>query len=116
MATFDSTHEEWVGEIKIRLSGEDRVFMEWFETEAMARAFERLSEPQRYLWAQTRRFEQEQANRGQDHTHGTLVSGHVYRTAIALENKGLGRVRYQGPSLGWFTTAGPTTEIQKQGA
>lgn len=34
--------------------------------------------------------------------HGSLVSGHDYRTAIALENKGLGSLRYQGPSLGWF--------------
>lgn len=32
-----------------------------------------------------------------------LVSGHEYRTAIALENKGLGKVRYQGPGMGWFT-------------
>lgn len=31
-----------------------------------------------------------------------LVSGHTYRTAIALERRGLGTVRYQGPSLGWF--------------
>ena len=33
---------------------------------------------------------------------GILVSGHGYRTAIALERKGLGTVRYQGPSMGWF--------------
>lgn len=32
---------------------------------------------------------------------GHLVSGHEYRTAIALENKGLATVRYQGKSLGW---------------
>ena len=34
---------------------------------------------------------------------GILVSGHRYRTALSLEEKGLGKVRYQGPSLGWYT-------------
>lgn len=33
----------------------------------------------------------------------TLVSGREYRTAQALERRGLGTLRYQGPSLGWFT-------------
>lgn len=42
-------------------------------------------------------------------SHGNLVSGHQYRTALALENKRLGSVRYQGPSLGWFV---PNTESQ----
>ena len=37
--------------------------------------------------------------------HGILVSGHKYRTALALERKGLGTVRYQGPSLGWFAAS-----------
>lgn len=40
-----------------------------------------------------------------------LVSGNTYRTAIALERKGLGTVRYQGHSLGWFAPAlNPTAE------
>lgn len=37
--------------------------------------------------------------------HGLLVRGHTYRTAESLERKGLGSIRYQGPSLGWFTVA-----------
>ncbi len=37
--------------------------------------------------------------------HGILVSGHEYRTALSLEKKGLGELRYQGPSLGWFKSA-----------
>lgn len=32
-----------------------------------------------------------------------LVSGHEYRTALALERKGLARVRYQGQSMGWLS-------------
>jgi len=36
---------------------------------------------------------------------GILVSGHHYRTAVSLEAKGLGTVRYQGPSLGWFVAS-----------
>jgi hypothetical protein len=36
---------------------------------------------------------------------GILVSGHQYRTAISLERKGLGTVRYQGLSLGWLVAA-----------
>lgn len=35
--------------------------------------------------------------------HGILVSGHEHRTARALERKGLGAVRYQGPTMGWYT-------------
>ena len=35
--------------------------------------------------------------------HAAMVSGHEYRTALSLAKKGLGHVRYQGPSLGWFT-------------
>lgn len=34
---------------------------------------------------------------------GNLVSGHAYRTALSLERLGLGRLKYQGPSLGWYT-------------
>ena len=35
---------------------------------------------------------------------GILVSGNKYQTALALERKGLGKVRYQGPgNRGWFT-------------
>ena len=33
---------------------------------------------------------------------GLLVSGRKYRSALALEAKGYGYVKYQGPSLGWF--------------
>lgn len=35
--------------------------------------------------------------------HGTFVSGHEHRTALALERRGLVSVRYQGPSQGWVT-------------
>jgi len=38
---------------------------------------------------------------GSIHDGGHLVSGHKYRTALALESKGLASVRYQGPSMGW---------------
>lgn len=31
-----------------------------------------------------------------------LVSGHEYRTAEALERKGMGELRYQAPGMGWF--------------
>jgi hypothetical protein len=41
--------------------------------------------------------------------HGILVSGHKYRTALSLERKGMGTVRYQGPSLGWFATIARTS-------
>ena len=34
--------------------------------------------------------------------HDLLVSGNQYRTALSLERMGLGHVRYQGHSLGWF--------------
>lgn len=37
-----------------------------------------------------------------DNEHGILVSGREYYTAAALERKGLGKLRYQGASLGWF--------------
>lgn len=56
-----------------------------------------LSNPQKQLIAHARELEKWS-------DHGLLVSGHQYRTAIALENKGLGTVRYQGPSRGWFKT------------
>lgn len=39
--------------------------------------------------------------------HGTLVSGHEYRTALSLERRGLGTLKHQGPSMGWFTTSTP---------
>lgn len=36
--------------------------------------------------------------------YGVLVSGPTYRTAAALDRKGLGTLRYQGPGdRGWFT-------------
>jgi len=46
-----------------------------------------------------------------DHSYAVLVSGHQYRSAAALERKGLGTLKYQGPSLGWFRlpTAASTT-------
>lgn len=40
---------------------------------------------------------------GSTSTHGRLVSGHEYRTALALEKMGLGTLRHQGPGRGWFT-------------
>lgn len=43
--------------------------------------------------------------------HDLLVSGHEYRTAMALERRGLATVRYQGPSLGWVRpTQSPEAE------
>lgn len=43
-------------------------------------------------------------------THGVLVDGHQYRTAAALEKRGLGTLRYQGPGArGWFR-AEPETQ------
>ncbi len=33
---------------------------------------------------------------------GLLVSGNEYKTALALERRGYGTVRYQGPSMGWL--------------
>lgn len=34
-----------------------------------------------------------------------LVSGNEYRTALALEARGLASVRYQGPTMGWARLA-----------
>lgn len=59
-------------------------------------AHEDLTGPQSILLAQARSL-------AQVSDHGTLVSGNTYRSAIALERKGYGHVRYQGPSMGWFT-------------
>lgn len=56
-----------------------------------------LTNPQKDLIEQARKLEEVS-------DHGLLVSGHQHRTATALEGKGLGTVRYQGPSLGWFKT------------
>lgn len=39
--------------------------------------------------------------------HGILVSGHEYRTALSLQKRGLGDVRYQGPGRGWFKATQP---------
>ncbi|WNN95103.1 hypothetical protein SEA_MAGRITTE_152 [Microbacterium phage Magritte] len=42
--------------------------------------------------------------------HGLLVSGSQYRTAAALEKRGLGTLSYQGPGArGWFR-AEPETQ------
>ena len=37
--------------------------------------------------------------------HDLLVSGNQYRTALSLERMSLGHVRYQAPSMGWFSAA-----------
>lgn len=54
-----------------------------------------LTQPQQKLLTSARNLAKVSA-------HGLLVSGHAYRTGLALERKGFGRLRYQGPSLGWF--------------
>lgn len=59
----------------------------------------RLTAPQKQLLQDARNLELVT----RDPSVGALVSGARYRTALALERKGLGHVRYQGPSLGWFT-------------
>lgn len=54
-----------------------------------------LTQPQKELLASARDL-------AKVSVHGLLVSGHAYRTGLALERKGFGRLKYQGPSLGWF--------------
>jgi hypothetical protein len=57
----------------------------------------KLSKPQEKLLAQARSL-------AKVSDHPGLVSGYEYQTACALERRGLGSVRYQGPgSRGWFT-------------
>lgn len=65
----------------------------------------RLTAPQRLLLEQGRQL----AERSD---FGLLVSGPQYRTAIALERKGLGVVRYQGPGMGWFTA--PPSSVKEE--
>ena len=55
-----------------------------------------LSPQQRRLFESARDF-------GRYTDQGILVSGHAYRTALSLERKGLGTVRYQGPTMGWYS-------------
>ena len=62
----------------------------------------RLSEPQARLLAAARDL-------AKVSDHSMLVSGPRYRTALSLERKGLGTVRYQGPSMGWFRAAPEAT-------
>ena len=64
-----------------------------------------LSHPQNLLLDSARRLAKINEEKNQ-HNHGILVSGPRYRTALSLEKRGLGTLRYQGVSLGWFT---PTT-------
>jgi hypothetical protein len=65
-----------------------------------------LTAPQKQLLDDTRALEVMDGRSGGPSV-GALVSGARYRTALALERKGLGHVRYQGPSLGWFTLPKP---------
>jgi hypothetical protein len=71
-----------------------------------------LTAPQKQLLDDTRALELMDERSG-DASPGALVSGARYRTALALERKGLGHVRYQGPSLGWFTL--PKSEERGRG-
>lgn len=61
-----------------------------------------LSHPQNLLLDSARRLAKTCEEMGSTN-HGILVSGHGYRTALSLERRGLGTLRYQGVSLGWFT-------------
>lgn len=71
-----------------------------------------LSKPQAELLAQATKLAKlaaEQAAQSAPGTHigashGVLVQGPTYRTAEALEKRGLGTLRYQGsnPMRGWF--------------
>jgi len=63
----------------------------------------KLSKPQQKLRNAAHALEPITHKDGSVSIVGILVSGHRYRTALALEGKGLGNVRYQGPSLGWYT-------------
>jgi hypothetical protein len=60
-----------------------------------------LSPQQTKLLAQARDLRPIVFTDGSTYDPGLLVSGHQYRTALSLEKRGLVRVRYQGPSLGW---------------
>jgi hypothetical protein len=52
---------------------------------------------------------------GEAAENGLLVSGPRYRTAASLERLGVGTLRYQGPSLGWFKAVEPEPETEPTG-
>lgn len=72
-----------------------------------------LSKPQAELLTQAKRLAELAAKQAAESapgthigaSHGVLVSGTTYRTAEALEKRGLGTLQYQGsnPMRGWFT-------------
>lgn len=61
-----------------------------------------LTEPQRRLLSGAESLRPVVYDDGSVYDPGTLVTGNEYRTAEALERRGLGTLRYQGPSMGWF--------------
>lgn len=62
----------------------------------------KLSPAQTKLIAQTKQLA-EITIETQGKAQPLLVHGHTYFTACALERKGIGTVRYQGQSMGWFS-------------
>ncbi len=65
-----------------------------------------LTYPQRQLQRQASDLAIVARRNGQP-DHGILVSGPRYQTAAALERRGLGTLRYQGPgNRGWYQARG----------
>ena len=61
-----------------------------------------LSAPMQKLLDRVHALAETSRNTGA-HNFGILVSGNPYRTALALEKRGLVHVRYQSSSRGWVT-------------
>ena len=64
---------------------------------------QKLTKPQQELLARAQQAKPITYNDGSTTPPSILVSGRDYHTAVALENKGLGTIRWQGPNLGWFS-------------